>query len=86
MGTIIVEKFWCDGVDLYKMWLYDAITSSCDLSTSHDEDFAGIGCESKGTWVYGTTMIFLLEIWADPSWSAICGFWIGEITLNLGVI
>jgi len=44
------------------MWLYDAIEGSCDLSTSHDEDIAGFGCESTWTWFYGTTLIFLCGI------------------------
>ena len=86
MGTITLAQLWCDGMDLYKMWLYDAIKGSCDLSTSHDEDFAGIGCASKGTWFYGTTMIFLWGNCADLYESAICGFCVGGIILNLGVI
>ena len=62
MGTIVVAKLRCDGMDLWSLRLYDAIEGSCDLSTSDHEDFAGIGCESEGTWFYGTTMIFL---WGD---------------------
>ena len=61
MGIIIVAQLWCDGVDLYKMWLYDAIAGSCDLSTSYHEDFTWFGCESIWSWLYGTTMLFLLE-------------------------
>ena len=86
MGTITLAQIWCDGMDLYKMWLYDAIEGNCDLSTSHDEDFEGIGCESTWIGLYGTTMIFLLEKWADPSWSAICGFSFGGITLIFAVL
>jgi hypothetical protein len=46
-------------LDLQPLWLYDATKGSCDLSTSHYEDIAGVGCEFEGTWFYGTTMIFL---------------------------
>ena len=74
MGTIIVEKFWCDGVDLYKMWLYDEIKGSCDLSTSYHEDFTWFGCKSTWTWFYGTTMIFFGGICADSYESTIRRF------------
>ena len=84
MGTIIVAQLWCDGVDLYKMWLYDETTGGSDLSTSDHEDFTWIGCESTWTWFYGTTMIFLWGIRVDSYESAICGFWVGGIAFNLG--
>ena len=61
MGTITLAQLRCDGVDLYKMWLYDAIASSCDVSTSDHEDFTWFGCESTWARLYGTAMIFLLE-------------------------
>ena len=32
-----------------------------DLSTSDQEYFTWFGCESTWSWLYGTTMIFLLE-------------------------
>ena len=86
MGTITLAQLRCDGMDLYKMWLYDAITSSSDLSTGYHEDTAGIGCASKGTWFYGTAMIFLWGDCADSYESAICGFLVGGITLILRVI
>ena len=56
------------------------------LSTSHDQDTERIGCESEGTWFYGTTVIFLLGNCADSYDSAICGFWNGRIVLNFDVI
>ena len=62
MGTITLAQLWCDGVDLYKMWLYDETTGGSDLSTSDHEDFTGFGCESTWTWFYGTAMIFLWGI------------------------
>jgi len=74
------------GIQSLRVNIYDAITSSSDLSTSDHEDTAGIGCESEGTWFYGTTMIVLWGICADSYESAICGFWVGGIVLNLGVI
>ena len=86
MGTIIVAQLRCDGICVPTLRLFDAIKGSCDLSTSHHEDFTWIGCESTWTWLYGTTMIFLWGICADSYESAICGFLVGEITLNLGVI
>jgi len=58
LGTIAVAKFWCSGMVLYPLWWNDVIASSCDLSTSHDQDSERIGCESEGNWFYGTTMIF----------------------------
>ena len=51
MGTITLAQLRCDGVDLYKMWLYDEIKGSCDLSTSYHEDFTWIGCKSTWTWL-----------------------------------
>ena len=62
------------------------IARSSDISTSYHEDFTWIGCESTWTWFYGTTMNFLLGIYADSYESAIRGFWDDEITLTLGVI
>ena len=70
---------------VYPLWWNDAIANSCDLSTSHDQDTERIGCEAKGTWLYGTTMIFLLGNCADSYESAICGFLVGKITLNSSV-
>ena len=61
MGTLTLAQLQCDGVDLCKMWLYDAIKGSCNLSTSNDEDTKSFGSESTWSWFYGTTMIFLLE-------------------------
>ena len=61
MGTITYAQLRCDGVDLYKMWLYDAIAGSCDLSTSDQEDTTRFGCESTWARLYGTAVIFLLE-------------------------
>ena len=80
-----MAEFRCDGICLPALWKDDEITGGSDLSTSYHEDTAGIGCESFGTWFYGTTMIFLLGIYADSYGSAIRGFWDGEIALNLGV-
>ena len=68
------------------MWQDDAITGSCDLSTSDYEDFVGIESRFDGYRVYGTTLIFLWEIAADSYESAIRGFWDGKITLNFAVI
>ena len=81
-----MAKFWCSGMVVSALWWNDAIASGCDLSTSHDQDTERIGCEAEGNWFYGTTMIFLLGNCADSYESAICGFWDGEIVLNLRVI
>ena len=86
LDRIAVAELWCDGLDLYKMRLHDAIACSCILSTSDHEDTAGIGCESTWAWLYGTTMIFLQRICADSYESAICGFSFGGIVLLLRVI
>ena len=57
---------------MYALWLYDATKDSCDLSTSYHEDIAWVGCESKGTWLYRTTLIFL--------WGDLCRFvWVGYL-------
>ena len=61
LGRITVAKLWCHGMGMYALWKDDAITGSCDLSTSDHEDFTWFGCESTWTWFYGTTMIFLGE-------------------------
>ena len=79
-------KLWCPGMVVSALWWNDAIASGCDLSASDDQDTERIGCESKGTWFYGTTMIFLLGNCGDSYDSAICGFLYGKITLRLEVI
>ena len=74
MGRITVAELWCDGLGLYAMWLYDAITGGRDLSTGHDEDFVWMERESFGTWFYRSTVILLWERGADSYDSAIRGF------------
>ena len=86
MGTITLAQLWCDGVCVPTLRLFDAIEGGSDLSTSYHEDTAGIGCESTWTWFYGTAMIFFGGETADSYESAICGFWLGGIILNLRVI
>ena len=86
LGRITVANLWCDGICVPTLRLFDAIEGGSDLSTSHNQDTAGIGCESTWTWFYGTTMIFLYGEYADSYESAICGFWVREITLNLCAI
>ena len=79
MGTIIVSQLWCDGVDLYKIWLYDATKVGSDLSTSDHEDTAWFGCESTWSWFYGTTMIFLWGIVPILSDRLFVFFWMVEL-------
>ena len=86
LGAATVAKLWCPGMVVCPLWWNDAIASSCYLSASHDQDSERIGCESEGTWFYGTTMIFGWRNCADSYESAICGFLDGGIALNLGVI
>ena len=62
LGRITVAKLWCHGMGMYALWKDDAITGSCDLSTSDHEDCTWFGCESTWTWFYGTAMIFLWGI------------------------
>ena len=45
-------------MDLCSLWKDDAITGSCDLSTSDHEDVVGIESRFDGYRVYGTTVIF----------------------------
>ena len=58
LGRITVAKLWCHGMGMYALWKDDAITGSCDLSTSYDQDFIGIESRFDGYRVYGTTLIF----------------------------
>ena len=85
MGTITLAQLWCDGICVPTLRLFDAIEGGSDLSTSDHEDFTWFGCESTWTWFYGTAMIFVMGDCADLYESAICGFLVGGITLNLGV-
>jgi hypothetical protein len=62
LGRIAVAKLWCHGRGMYALWKDDAITGSCDLSTSNHEDFTWFRCESTWTWFYGTAMVFLWGI------------------------
>ena len=81
-----MAKLWCPGMVVYPLWWNDAIAGSCRLSTSHDQDSTWFGCEAEGEWDVRDHLDLWVGICADSCESATCGFLVGVIAQNLGVI